>query len=109
MQLLSFPFQTLDWQTIEPVIHKGETGFAIWKVFMMNTTRIRLVEYSPGYLADHWCTKGHIIYCIKGQMETTLEDGRSYLLKTGMNYFVGDHNEPHQSKTTEGCTLFIVD
>ena len=109
MTLPSFPFQTLDWTTIEPETHSGITGVATWKVFMMNETRIRLVEYSANYSADHWCSKGHIIYCMEGEMHTTLADGRIYVLKAGMNYFVGDGNESHRSQSKDGCKLFIVD
>ncbi|MEO7767841.1 MAG: DHCW motif cupin fold protein [Ferruginibacter sp.] len=109
MILASFPFQLLDWSAIEFVTHKGTTGFAVWKVFMMNETRIRLVEYSANYSANHWCNKGHVIYCIEGDMRTTLADGRNYLLSAGISYIVGDQNESHKSESKHGCKLFIVD
>ncbi|MBC7887641.1 MAG: DHCW motif cupin fold protein [Ferruginibacter sp.] len=109
MKLAIFPFQTLDWSQVEKTAHKGTTGSAIWQVFRMNDTRIRMVEYSPNYLADHWCSKGHIIYCIEGEMHTSLKDGRNYKLSAGMTYHVGDDCEPHQSRSAHGCKLFIVD
>ena len=109
MKLAPFSFQTFDWSTIQKEERPGTTGFATWQVFMMNDVRIRMVEYSAGYLADHWCSKGHIIYCIEGEMETSLKDGRSYLLTTGMTYHVGDNCEAHQSRSKHGCRLFIVD
>jgi len=109
MLLPSFPFQTIDWSSIPKEEHKGETGMAYWQVFKMNDTRIRMVEYSPGYKADHWCSKGHIILCIEGEMDTELADGRIFTLTKGMTYFVGDNNEAHRSTTTNGCRLFIVD
>ncbi|MEO6721513.1 MAG: DHCW motif cupin fold protein [Ferruginibacter sp.] len=105
----SFPFQVLDWATIPKEQHKGITGFAIWQVFKMNEIRVRQVEYSPGYTADHWCSKGHIIYCITGEMETELQDGRKYILSPGMSYHVGDDCEAHRSSSEHGCKLFIVD
>ncbi len=109
MQLSPFPFQTLDWTTIPAEIYKGETGEARWQVFKMNDIRVRMVTYSPGYKADHWCSKGHIIFCISGQMDTLLEDGRRFTLTAGMTYHVGDNCEAHQSSTETGCQLFIVD
>ncbi|HMD01212.1 MAG TPA: DHCW motif cupin fold protein [Ferruginibacter sp.] len=109
MKIDPFPFQTLDWTSIPKEDHGGLTGTAQWQVFKMNDIRIRLVEYSPGYLADHWCKKGHIIYCIDGEMETALEDGRKFLLSKGMTYHVGDDCEAHRSSTKDGCKLFIVD
>lgn len=109
MHLPSWPFETEDWTGLPVVEQPGLTGFARRRVRMMNDIRVRLVEYSPGYSADHWCEKGHILHCLEGQMETALEDGRVFILRAGMTYFVGDHNEPHRSNTTEGCKLFVVD
>jgi hypothetical protein len=109
MQIAPFSFQTTDWGTIPREEHKGTTGTAWWQVLMMNDIRIRMVEYSPGYLADHWCSKGHVIFCIEGEMDTLLEDGRVFTLCAGMTYQVGDQCEAHQSRTEKGCRLFIVD
>lgn len=109
MDLTSFPFQTLDWSSVTKEEHKGETGTAYWQVQMMNNVRVRMVEYSAGYKADHWCSKGHIILCLEGEMNTELQDGRIMNLTKGMCYFVGDNNEAHRTFTTTGCKLFIVD
>jgi hypothetical protein len=109
MNLSSFPFQTLDWSTISKEEHKGETGIAYSQVFMMGDIRVRKVEYSAGYKADHWCRKGHIILCVEGEMNTELDDGRIMRLTAGMTYFVGDDSEAHRSSTKYGCKLFIVD
>ncbi len=109
MQIQTFPFETVDWMSIQAEVHEGTTGKAFWKVFKMGDIRIRMVEYSPNYLADHWCNKGHIIYCIAGDMTTELEDGREFILSKGMTYHLGDNTNPHRSKSQTGCTLFIVD
>ena len=109
MQINPFSFQTIAWKNINKEEHPGITGNAYWQIFMMGDIRIRMVEYSTGYLADHWCKKGHIIYCIEGEMETELEDGRKFMLSTGMSYHVGDDCEAHRSSTKYGCKLFIVD
>jgi len=109
MQLSGIPFGTTDWSQLEPTEHKGETGTAYWRTQMFGNIRVRMVEYSPGYLADHWCTKGHILLCIEGELHTELADGRMFTLRTGMSYQVADDAEPHRSYTAVGAKLFIVD
>jgi hypothetical protein len=109
MNISSFPFQTLDWSSIPKEEHKGETGVAYWQTQMVNNIRVRMVEYSPGYKADHWCSKGHIILCTEGEMDTELKDGRILTTSKDMCYFVGDNCEAHRSSTKTGCKLFIVD
>ena len=109
MNITSFPFRTLDWSTVAKEEHKGETGMAYWQTQMVNNIRVRRVEYSAGYKADHWCSKGHILFCLEGTMNTELEDGRIMPLRKDTCYFVGDNNEAHRSSTETGCKLFIVD
>ena len=109
MTIASFPFQTFNWSSVPKTEHKGESGMAYWQTQKLNDIRVRLVEYSPGYKADHWCKKGHVLYCFDGEMETELEDGRTMPLNAGMCYLVGDNNEAHRSSTITGCKLFIVD
>ncbi|MEK1938902.1 MAG: DHCW motif cupin fold protein [Pseudomonas sp.] len=109
MQLTDIPFGTTDWSTIEPTAHPGETGTAHWRTCQFGEVRVRMVEYSPGYLADHWCRKGHILLCLDGQLDTELEDGRRFTLKAGVSYQVADHAEAHRSSTATGARLFVVD
>jgi quercetin dioxygenase-like cupin family protein len=109
MQLSGIPFGVTDWSQVERTVHKGESGTAYWRAQQFGSIRVRMVEYSPGYLADHWCVKGHILFCVSGQLETELEDGRRFTLEPGMSYQVADGAEPHRSSTKDGATLFIVD
>jgi len=109
MNIASFPFQTLSWSTIPKKEQAGDAGTVSRQTQMVNDTRVRIVEYSPGYKANHWCSKGHIVYCLEGEMDTELEDGRIMKLSKGMCYFVGDNNEAHRSSTAVGCKLLIVD
>jgi hypothetical protein len=109
MRLTDIPFGTTDWDTVEATDHRGETGVARWRTRRFGTVRVRMVEYSAGYRADHWCEKGHILLCLAGELETELEDGRRFLLRPGMSYQVADGAEAHRSSTTGGATLFIVD
>ena len=109
MRLTDIPFGTTDWATLDRVPHAGETGVAHWRTMQVGDIRVRMVDYSAGYLADHWCSKGHILFCVAGQLDTELEDGRRFVLTPGMSYQVADHAEAHRSSTTIGATLFIVD
>ena len=90
-------FCTTDWSQIERTEHKGERGIAYWCTQQFGTIRVRMVEYTAGYLADHWCFKGHILLCIEGELHTELQDGRKFTLKPGMSYQVADNSEPHRS------------
>jgi quercetin dioxygenase-like cupin family protein len=109
MQMSQFPFETTDWSGVEWTEHKGETGTAYWRTRNFADIRVRLVEYTPGYFADHWCSKGHILLCLEGQLHLELRDGREFVLKPGMSYQVADNAEPHRSHAPEGTKLFIVD
>jgi hypothetical protein len=109
MKMDGIPFGTTDWSALERTEHRGETGVASWRAQTFGAIRVRMVEYSPGYRADHWCVKGHILLCLDGELHTELEDGRTFTLKPGMSYHVADNAEPHRSHTAIGATLFIVD
>ena len=109
MRIDNIPFGTTDWASIAPTSHSGETGVAHWRTRQFGDIRVRLVEYSPGYVADHWCQKGHILFCVDGELGTDLADGRSFMLTPGMSYQVADGAEAHRSRTEKGARLFIVD
>jgi hypothetical protein len=109
MNMHDIAFGTTDWDTITRTEHAGETGKAYWRTRQFGAIRVRRVEYTPGYLADHWCQKGHILLCLEGELHTELKDGREFVLKAGMSYQVADGAEPHRSYTEGGASLFIVD
>ncbi len=109
MQMASIPFGTTDWSAVKRTEHKGKHGLAWWRTRQFDDIRVRMVEYSPGYEADHWCSKGHILLCIDGELDTVLEDGRAFTLRPGMSYQVADDAEAHRSHTKVGAKLFIVD
>jgi quercetin dioxygenase-like cupin family protein len=109
MQMTGTPFGITDWSQVEPIEHKGETGMAYWRTQQFGGIRVRMVEYTPGYQADHWCAKGHILLCLEGKLETELKDGRIFTLQPGMSYQVADDAEPHRSCTETGAKLFIID
>ena len=109
MDMKNIPFGVSDWSQVPPTEHDGETGEAYWRTQQFDNIRVRMVEYSPGYLANHWCTKGHILLCLEGELHTELADGREFILKPGMSYQVADGAEPHRSRTAKGARLFIVD
>lgn len=109
MKISDIPFGTTDWSAIEKTEHPGITGKAFWRTCKFGDIRVRMVEYTPGYLADHWCSKGHILLCLQGEMQTELDDGRVLTLTAGMSYQVADEAEAHRSSTSTGASLFIVD
>ncbi|WP_321471941.1 DHCW motif cupin fold protein [uncultured Paludibaculum sp.] len=109
MRITAVPFETTDWANVEPTTHQGMTGVATWRTRHFGDIRVRLVEYSPGYVADHWCEKGHILFCLEGELHTELKDGRHAVLRPGMSYQVGDSMEAHRSSSPQGARLFIVD
>ncbi len=109
MEINNTPFGTTDWSKVPSTEHTGITGTAYWRTQKFDAVRVRMVEYTPNYLADHWCKKGHILLCLSGQLDTELEDGRKFTLKPGMSYQVADNAEAHRSSTENGATLFIVD
>jgi hypothetical protein len=109
MKMAAGPFSTTDWTQIPVSEHPGNAGKALWRTQMFGEIRVRMVEYSPNYEADHWCSKGHVLLCLDGELETRLADGRAFTLKPGMSYHVGDGDPPHRSSTKGGARLFIVD
>ncbi len=109
MKLENMPFATVDWEKIESTKHPGESGTAYWRTMQFGNIRIRMVEYSPGYVADHWCDKGHILLVLEGKLTTQLKDGRRFILTPGTSYQVADNTAPHRSVTETGAKLFIVD
>lgn len=106
---IGIPFRTIDWTNVPRVEYKGETGSAFWQTVEFPGLRIRIVEYSKGYLADHWCKKGHIVHCLEGEFISEMEDGGVFTLKKGMTYVVSDNLSSHRSLSDDGVKLMIID
>ena len=109
MRMQDIPFCTTDWSQVPAEDHSAEAGRAIWRTQRFGEIRVRMVEYTPGYVSDHWCEKGHVLLCLAGELHTELADGRRFTLKPGTSYQVADQAEPHRSTSPMGATLFIVD
>jgi hypothetical protein len=105
----NFPYQTIDWNLIPKTEHKGEGGTAFWQTIQLPGLRIRMVEYSAGYMANHWCQKGHIVHCLEGEFVSELQGDKSFSMSTGMTYVVSDDMSSHRSTTKDGVKLLIVD
>ena len=103
------PFQTIDWASVEKIEHTGETGTSFWQTLQFEGLRVRIVEYSKGYLADHWCQKGHIVHCLEGDFISELENGEKFSLTKGMSYIVSDNFSSHRSVSENGVKLLIID
>jgi quercetin dioxygenase-like cupin family protein len=108
MKMTDCPFTVVDWNVLKPEEHKGEPGTAYWRTKQCGPMRVRMVEYSPGYVADHWCKKGHVLFVLEGELETTLADGSTFMLYPGNGYLVADDVAPHRTATKTGAKLFIV-
>jgi len=102
-------FQTIDWKQIPKTTHSGTSGIAYWQTTQLDGLRVRIVEYSPGYLADHWCQKGHIVHCLEGTFTSEMENGECFVLNAGMTYIVSDDLSSHRSVTENGAKLLIID
>jgi hypothetical protein len=109
MKIADVPFQVTDWSQVEGTDHPGTTGSARWRTFERGNVRARMVEYSPGYFADHWCERGHVLLVLEGELHTELRDGRRFVLRAGQSYQVADGDGAHRSSTEAGARLFIVD
>jgi hypothetical protein len=109
MNPLIIPFQTIDWSAVPKEEHPGETGTSFWQTVYIGGLRIRIVEYSRGYKADHWCLKGHIVHCLEGEFISLLESGEEYHLSKGMTYAVSDNASSHRSSSETGVKLLIID
>jgi hypothetical protein len=109
MVISGVPFGTTDWSKVPATEHRGETGIATWRTCHFGGLRVRMVDYSRGYRADHWCSKGHILLCLQGELHTELQDGRTFVLTAGTSYQVADDAEAHRSYTPTGARLFVVD
>ena len=109
MKMHNIPFATTDWAAVPREEKSAATGQAFWRTQTLGDLRVRMVEYTPGYVSDHWCTKGHVLLCLTGELHTELADGRQFTLKPGMSYQVADNAEAHRSTAPNGATLFIVD
>src|SRR5690242_21737604 len=109
MKMSDIPFGTTDWSAIPCTEHAGTSGMALWRTQQFGDIRVRMVEYTPGYLADHWCQKGHILLVLEGELSTELADGSRVDLKQGQSYQVADNTLGHRSSTVSGAKLFIVD
>ena len=109
MQIHNIPFATTDWSSIPREEKNAQAGQAFWRTQQFGDMRVRMVEYTAGYVSDHWCVKGHVLLCLSGELHTELANGRRFTLTPGMSYQVADNAEPHRSSSPQGATLFIVD
>jgi hypothetical protein len=109
MRFGNLPFTTTNWGAVPTTEHAGAKGVAVWRTVQAGEVRVRMVEYSPGYMADHWCKRGHVLLVLEGELQTELNDGRIVRLAAGMSYQVADDVGAHRSSTPSGAKVFIVD
>ncbi len=109
MTTQNIPFQTINWTDVPRTEHAGDSGMAYWQTVQYQGLRVRIVEYSEDYVADHWCEKGHIVQCLEGEFVSEMSDGTEFTLSKGMTYVVSDDLSSHRSVTKNGVKLLIID
>ena len=110
MKIQDVSFTTTDWKKIKPVEYKGESGTSFWRTFERGNIRTRIVEYSPEFKLDHYCSRGHILLVLDGELHIKLKDGQTFLLATGMSFQAeDDERNPHLVYTKNEAKVFIVD
>jgi len=110
MKIQDIPFTATDWEKITLEEYKGETGTSFWRTSKNGDIRVRKIEYSPGYRADNWCDKGHILLVLEGELVIQLKNGQEYTLTQGKSFQAGDdESNPHLAFTEKGAKVFIVD
>jgi hypothetical protein len=110
MKIQDVPFAVTHWDNETSAEHKGETGTSFWQTFEEGNLRVRMIEYSPGYKADHWCPRGHVLLVLEGELDIELKDGQKFKLMPWMSFQVADDEKnPHLAFTEEGARVFIVD
>jgi hypothetical protein len=109
LETIGIPFETIDWSKVTKTVHEGETGVSHWQTIEFPGLRIRIVEYSSDYFANHWCAKGHIVHCLEGEFISELQTGEQFILNSGMTYVVSDDLSSHRSISKTGVKLMIID
>ena len=103
------PFTVTDWTLLPPVDEKGITGLASIKTVNLGDIILRQIEYSSNYEADHFCQKGHIVYCISGSIQIQLSDNSIHTIATGNTFQVSDDASSHKLYSKEGAKVFVTD
>lgn len=98
-----------DWDSVPKIEFKGEEGTSYWRTLVTEGIRMRIVEYSAGFISDHWCEKGHVLYCFEGEMKIKLKDERIFNVKEGMSFIVSDNIDAHSASSEKGAKVFIID
>jgi hypothetical protein len=110
MNIQNVDFTITDWEKIKPVEYPGESGTSYWRIFESGNVRVRVVEYSPGFKSDHFCSRGHILLILEGELGIKFKDGQIFRLVQGMSFQAeDDETNPHLVYTEKGAKVFIVD
>jgi len=109
MDLKDISPNLINWEKIETVELKGETGTSFMRIYEEGNIRLRMIEYSADYYADHWCTRGHIIHVIEGELIYEQKNGKTFSLIPGNSFQVGDNKDEHLVRTINGARVFLVD
>lgn len=110
MRIPPTPFTVVRLTRFDRTMEPGETGRSFSRAAETPDMRLRLVEYEAGYLADHWCDRGHVLHVIDGELTVELQDGRSFALQKGDSFVVSDRGDSsHRVRSERGASVFIAD
>ena len=110
MNFNPLPFTVVDWSAMPVTTFSGSSGTGSERILNMGDLRVRVVDFSAGYFADHWCDRGHVLFVLEGELVSQLKDGRRFVLKKGMSYQVSNSgDQPHRTFTPRAARVFIVD
>jgi uncharacterized cupin superfamily protein len=110
MTLPKMPFTITDWSELPATRIQGQQGYTEWRAQDFGAIRVRLSEYSPGYVADGFCDTGHVLYVIEGEVEVELKDGRRFKMTPGQSFSVSDFGDAaHRCSSVHGAKFFVVE
>ena len=110
MKISDVPFSVTEWEGVGQTEHKGIKGTSLWKTFEEGNIRARIVEYSPGFVSDHYCERGHVVLVLKGSLLLTMKKGDRFIIEEGCSFQLSDDaSKPHSVSSEHGAKVFIVD
>ena len=110
MKIIDCGSLSTDWSSLVSESVEGLSGNSRSKSIKYGNIRMRTMEYSPGFEADHWCPRGHIIFVLEGEITIKLKDETEQKISKGMSFICGDNEtNPHMVYSKKGAFVIIID
>ncbi len=83
---------------------------ARFKAYKQNGKQVRLVEFTDELVETDWCTEGHIVYILEGQLEVNF-NGNVVVFNKGDGLFIpaGEKNKHIGKALTKVVKMIIVE